>query len=505
MAPRTLQQLQPPATAGTAPTDMGAPTGASASASGSAIFGAAPVATPVGRDWVDELFLAGDARATCLHLGRPITRGELRGEVVLAQRALASAGLAAGGAVALRLPPSLAFIVNLLAAWRIGAQVAVLDYRLTDHEVGRALSRIGSQFAVESRQHTVTGALRGYHDVTTVIRPLGGAPAATDHALIQLSSGSTGPSKIIGRTSPDVVAEIDRYLATREMPCASERIVLLASMVHVLGLVGGLLYGLHCDIPFTVPTRMTADGIHAAVAEAAEPTTLLAVPFHLQLLGSGARPPRLPQLAHIITGGELVRPGVSEQFTERYDAAHGHMYGMTEVGVIATDLLGRNRPGMLPVQGIRVRESGGELYVSRERSPYVGLVDPTRWADGWLRTKDAGSVDPATGLVTIHGRLDSQISLGGLKVDLTEVEQTIAELPRVREAVVVYDGAIQVFAAVDDPADASGLDGQLADRLAPYKRPRVWHLLDALPRTSSGKIVRDIGVLRSAAASAPAA
>ena len=59
-------------------------------------------------------------------------------------------------------------------------------------------------------------------------------------------------------------------------------------------------------------------------------------------------------------------------------------------------------------------------------TPYVGLIDPTRWSDGWLHTKDAGTVDPDTGLVTILGRLDSQVSIGGLKVDLTEVEHTLA-------------------------------------------------------------------------------
>jgi acyl-CoA synthetase (AMP-forming)/AMP-acid ligase II len=54
------------------------------------------------------------------------------------------------------------------------------------------------------------------------------------------------------------------------------------------------------------------------------------------------------------------------------------------------------------------------------RGELAHLVDETRWVDGWLHTKDAATIDPVTGLVTILGRLDSQVSIGGLKVDLTQ-------------------------------------------------------------------------------------
>ena len=77
-----------------------------------------------------------------------------------------------------------------------------------------------------------------------------------------------------------------------------------------------------------------------------------------------------------------------------------------------------------------LRVEDGELLVQMAASPYIGLIDETRWVEGWLRTRDAATIDRATGLVTILGRLDSQISIGGLKVDLTEVEQTLCALPR---------------------------------------------------------------------------
>lgn len=98
----------------------------------------------------------------------------------------------------------------------------------------------------------------------------------------------------------------------------------------------------------------------------------------------------------------------------------------------------------------------------------------------------------------ILGRLDSQVSVGGLKVDLTEVEHTLAALPGVESAVVVFDTAIEAFAVVSDPMTAAGLEEALAHRLAPYKRPRVLHLVAQLPRTATGKLVRDQAVLRTA-------
>jgi 3-hydroxy-4-methylanthranilate adenylyltransferase len=287
------------------------------------------------------------------------------------------------------------------------------------------------------------------------------------------------------------------------VPRGGERIVCMASMVHVLGLVGGLLYGLHAGVQLVVPPRMSVDSILGAVAAGTEPTTLLGVPFHIELLASVSEPPKLPQLTGMTTGGELVRADVHRTFVDRYRVRLGNMYGMTEVGVIATDLFGENRPAVLPAPGITVRESGGELLVGMPASPYVGLVDPTRWSDGWLHTRDAGTVDPDTGLVRILGRLDSQVSVGGLKVDLTEVEHTLAALPEVAGAVVVFDKAIEAYVVLRDPADpAAGgrLDAELASKLAAYKRPRVVHVVDQLPRTATGKLVRDRAVLRTAEA-----
>ncbi|MEU3561914.1 AMP-binding protein [Kitasatospora sp. NPDC006786] len=456
--------------------------------------------------WVDRLLLAGPGTEECLRLGAPLDRDTLRALVEEQSDRLAAAGLGPGGTAALRLPPSVAFVAVLLACWRLGAQVALLDHRLTDHEIDAAVARLTPQVLVGSA-HRSAAALRGFSEVEPVAVPLtDGRPARTGHALIQLSSGSTGPAKVIARTAADLLRELDCYRRLVEFPGEGERVVLLSSVVHVLGLVGGLLNSLHARVALTVPERMTAAGILAEVAASDRPTTVIGVPFHAELLAGTVAPPPLPRLRRMVVAGELVRPGLPALFTERYGVPLGTMYGMTETGVIATDLSGTLHPAKQPVHGMELRLVKGELQIGAAASPYPGLDDPTRWSDGWLHTRDAAELT-ADGLVTVLGRLDSQVSIGGLKVDLTEVEQTLAALPEVREAVVVFDGgAIEAYLATEPGTDLASVQDGLARRLAAYKRPRRLAPLDRLPRTATGKLLRDPAALReSAAAGRPAA
>ncbi|MGA4837580.1 AMP-binding enzyme [Streptomyces sp. G45] len=145
---------------------------------------------------------------------------------------------------------------------------------------------------------------------------------------------------------------------------------------------------------------------------------------------------------------------------------------------------------------MRVRVADGELLVALEHSPYVGAEPDGRYTDGWLHSRDAAEQDPVTGAITLRGRLDAQVSIGGQKVDLAEVERTVCELPGVIEAVAVYDGRIRVYAVLDGRGTARTTQELAVRRLAPYKRPRV-HAVPELPRTRSGKLIRDPGTLRT--------
>lgn len=447
-------------------------------------------------DWVDRELLGGPDEEICLYLGAPVTRGELRALVDAEQERLAEAGLRPGGTVTLILPPSLGYVASLLASWRIGAQVSLLDHRLTQLEIDRALDRLAPQVAVPAAKVS-SRFMSGYATVTSEpTARADGRPAETTHALIQLSSGSTGPSKVIARTSADLVDELGRYAKLDDYPAGGTRIVLLASIVHVLGLVGGLLHSLHAGIELVFPDRLTADGIRAAISARDKPTMLLGVPFHAELLTADPGP--IPQLTKMVVAGELTRPWVRPAFTAGYGVPLGNMYGMTELGVIATDLLGQLAPAVAPAPGMRMRVVDGELQVAMPASPYIGLIDETRWVDGWLHTRDAAAIDARTGHVTILGRLDSQVSIGGLKVDLTEVEQTICAFGEVAACVVSFDDAIEAYLVLRDGAELGDVGAAITEQLAAYKRPRHLHVLSELPRTATGKIVRDNAVLRAA-------
>jgi acyl-coenzyme A synthetase/AMP-(fatty) acid ligase len=459
---------------------------------------AVQVARPDG-SWVDDVLLAGPDREICQWLGRPVDRRLLRELVAERQLGLASAGLRPGGTVALRLPPSVAYVVSLLAAWRSGGQVILLDYRLTEHEIDLALAHLAPQLVVAARR-AAGGPLSGYYEVAETVSALaGGRPAATDHVLVQLSSGSTGPSKVIGRTAPSLVEEIDRYERVEGMPRRGESAVVLSSLSHTFGLIGVLLYNLYAGARTVVPRRLAALDILDAVAASPEVVTMFGVPFHYELLAGVSSPPPLPRLARAISGGELVRPALPEAFASRYGIPLGQCFGMTEVGVIAMDVLAEYQGVGRPAPGIKVGVEGDELLVGMDRTPYIGAADPSRWHDGWLHTRDAASIDPATGSVLLRGRLDSQVAIGGMKVDLNEIEHTLTALPGVVEAVVVFDGAIEAFLSLEDNVTPAAVEEALAVRLAPFKRPRLLNVVTRLPRTATGKRMRDLNALRAAA------
>lgn len=448
--------------------------------------------------WVDDRLLAGSSADVVLQLGEPVTRGTLRRLVGERYRSLTEAGAGPGSGVALHMVPSLDFIATLLAVWRAGAQAVLLDHRFTAHEAASCLAAVGPGFLVRSELPGGATRLRGFADATHALTRLDDGRPASGHALIQFSSGSTGPSKVIGRTAGDLVAELDRYAKIAGYPGEGDQMVMIGSMPHVLGLVGGLLHCLGASTRMIVPRHVSADGILRAAAEATGPLVLLGVPSQARLLAAVPDPPALPMLRRMITGGELVSDELADAFAAKYGAEIGAMYGMTEAGVIAVDVLARHRPALLPAPGHELRADGDELLLRMDRSPYVGLSDPSRWSSGWLHTRDAGVVDASTGMVTVRGRLDALVSVGGLKVDLAEVENVLAAAPGVAGAVVVYDGGIQAYVRLLDGGTVAAAERHLRERLAAYKRPRSIYALPDLPRTSSGKTLRDPAALSAA-------
>ncbi|MCP3799387.1 acyl--CoA ligase [Allokutzneria sp. A3M-2-11 16] len=450
-------------------------------------------------DFVDDL-LGGQPDTRPYLLGernQNLTHGDLREAVGAEVSLFAGAGIGPGSTVALQVPPSYTQIEVLLALWTLGAQVMLIDYRFKSAEVKVLHQLCRPQHAV----HTGTAAksllaFRSRYELVTQ-RLAGGLPASTEHRLVQFSSGSTGVPKVIGRTARSLAEEITRFTKVDGMPGAGERVLLLSSTAHSFGLIAGLLHSLAVGAEVVFAPMMTASGIvEAAVNHRVD--AIFGVPFHYELLGSITRPPRLPG-DRAVSGGELMPPEAADRFAERYGFRVGESYGTTETGVIAMDVSGALRPAVgRAAPGVDVRVRDGELEVRLERTPYLTANGQDGYRDGWFRTRDRTTVD-GTGSIRLLGRSDSLVVVGGLKVDLTEVEAVLAAHPLVREAALVHDEVIKAYVSADaEDLTVADLTAWCQDRLADYKLPKLFRIVAALPRTPNGKLVRDPSALRTA-------
>ena len=186
-------------------------------------------------------------------------------------------------------------------------------------------------------------------------------------------------------------------------------------------------------------------------------------------------------------------------------------YGLSEMGSGVTALpsaeaahapgtAGRPLPGMT----VRIDDPGpdgvGEIVVGgpSRSSGYLGEA-PVPAAEP-VRTGDLGKLDSAGRLVVVDRRTD-RIVRGGENIDPTEVETVLERHPAVAEAAVVGRpddawGHVPVAAIVLRPHSTDPGDEMLAAHarasLAGFKVPAAWTRFDVLPRTSSGKLRRDV-------------
>jgi crotonobetaine/carnitine-CoA ligase len=152
-------------------------------------------------------------------------------------------------------------------------------------------------------------------------------------------------------------------------------------------------------------------------------------------------------------------------------------------------------PGMIMVAG----ERGVDLFAEYLDDP--ATTDRSFLTDDgvtWLLTGDL-AVRTGSGALRFVGRADDVIKVAGENVSLTEVEAIVAQAPGVLEVAVVarpdeirdvVPVAYVVARDKENPPDPDDLAGWAAGQLAPQARPREWHLIDELPRTSVGKVRR---------------
>ena len=220
-----------------------------------------------------------------------------------------------------------------------------------------------------------------------------------------------------------------------------------------------------------------------------------------------------------IYGGGPIDADTARVLMQKYQSDRFYqVYGMTEAGPTGTTLfpseqvrkagsIGRTA---LPGADLKVMKSpteeatageAGEIWLKAD-SMMVGYYDDPQateqaFVDGWYRTGDVARVDE-DGYMFIVDRIKDMIVAGGENVYSKEVEDVIASHPEVAEVAVVGkphpEWGETVAALVVPKKDSSlavdDLNAFLAERLAKYKIPRMFRLVDALPHTPTGKVMK---------------
>ncbi|WP_329171720.1 non-ribosomal peptide synthetase [Streptomyces sp. NBC_01477] len=265
-------------------------------------------------------------------------------------------------------------------------------------------------------------------------------------------------------------------------------------------------------------------GYLAATVEAERITTLHFVPSMLQLYLQ--EPPRMSAgLRRVFCSGEELPRALQDRFLERYPAQLHNLYGPTEAAIDVTAWHCRPEPGGRPVPIGRPIANTRMYVLDRHDRPvpegvpgelhiggrglargYLGrpdltaerfIEDPFVPGARLYRTGDLARFRD-DGALEFLGRLDHQVKLRGLRVELGEIEAVLTRHQDVREAVVVArehapgDVRLAAYTTAAGPvAPAAGdLAAHLRAHLPEYMVPASFTALDALPLTPSGKTDR---------------
>ena len=225
----------------------------------------------------------------------------------------------------------------------------------------------------------------------------------------------------------------------------------------------------------------------------------------------------LSSLRYIMWGATPITPSVAELVSARTGVRWLPAYGTSEVPVITANPVDdpdrwRLDSAGLPVGGVTLRvvdlETGevlpsggvGEVQVLSESAMAGYLPDEATaaaFADGWYRTGDVGWLEPE-GWVHLTDRSKEMIKVSGFQVAPAEIEAVLHGHPDVVDCAVfgvpderageVPVAAVQLEAGSD--VTAEDLEQLVADTLATYKRLHHVVLVEAIPRTPSGKVLR---------------
>ncbi|HEX5367675.1 MAG TPA: AMP-binding protein [Acidimicrobiales bacterium] len=435
--------------------------------------------------------------------------------------ALADREVGEGDVVVVALPNSVQHLVASFGAWKRGASVLPLRYDLPSWERDRMLELAGAKVVVgdwlDAPAGTVTSAdIDASADRDTAPPPDRVPPCAR----LIATSGSTGSPKIIVTPAPGLYS----YMPNAIMPTALERSAVGAvhlttsPLYHTNGFAGSYMPLLAGDRVVLMEKFDAARAVD--LIERHRVTHVIMVPTMLQRVArlEGVRDRDLSSLERVLYGGAAIPEWVVRTWLELVPPERfWFSYGSSE-GVGLCVMTGRewqDHPGATghPVDcDLKILDAArhevpvgevGEIFMRpREGSgptfTYLGSEMPEPTPDGFWSIGDMGRVDE-DGFLYIADRRQDMIVSGGANVFPAEVEAALSEHPGVADNVVVGlpdpEWGRRVHAIVQPadpgaPPSAEELRAHCKQRLAAYKVPKSFEVVEALPRSAAGKVNR---------------
>jgi 2-aminobenzoate-CoA ligase len=343
------------------------------------------------------------------------------------------------------------------------------------------------------------------------------ATFADDVAIIAFTSGTTGEPKGCVHMHRDLLATCDTFGRHVLDPQPDEVFSGTPPLAFTYGLGGHVLFPLR----FGASTAPCAKPGPEAMLEAIGRhgiTTLLTAPTAYRALLAKAAGDQLAPLRKCVSAGETLPASVSEAWFERTGIRIVDGIGSTEMlHIFIASRPEDAKPGstgtVVPGYEAMIVDEDmqplppGEIGRLAVRGPTgCRYLDDPRQSSyvvrGWNLTGDAFRMD-ADGYFWFQARTDDMIVSAGYNISGAEVESVLLEHAAVAECAVVASPDEErghvvkayVVTAPDVAADAalvSDLQAHVKARIAPYKYPRRVEFVDALPRTPTGKVQRNV-------------
>lgn len=344
---------------------------------------------------------------------------------------------------------------------------------------------------------------------------------AEDPAMLIYTSGTTGPPKGVLQAHRFLIGHLPS-METHHPGFGQAGDVgwTPADWAWVGGLMDMAVTSLYYGVPL-VSHRMRKFDPAVAFWLIAEHriTRLFMPPTALKLMRQAGVPEGL-LIRTISSGGESLGADLLNWGQAALGAPINEIYGQTECNLILASVDGAMevRPGAMgqavPGFDVAVIDAAGDEVANGEMGEIaIKVPNPVmflrywnkpektaeKYMNGWLRTGDLGTCDD-DGYFTYLSRDDDVITSAGYRIGPSEIENCLCSHPDVVMAAVIgvpdslRTEIVKAFVVLRDGAEWDGLERVLIDlvkvKVSPHVAPRIVEPIDALPMTSTGKIMR---------------